>query len=47
MQTITKKILYNSGTTEEKEKCLSHYDKDGKFIASKDAAGCCAEGDKK
>jgi K(+)-stimulated pyrophosphate-energized sodium pump len=32
---------------EEKEKCLSHYDKDGKFIASKDAAGCCAAGDKK
>ncbi len=32
---------------EEKEKCLSHYNKDGKFIASKDAAGCCAEGDKK
>lgn len=32
---------------EEKEKCLSHYDKDGKFIASKDAAGCCAEGGKK
>jgi K(+)-stimulated pyrophosphate-energized sodium pump len=28
---------------EEKEMCMSHYDKDGKFIGHKEGADCCAK----
>jgi K(+)-stimulated pyrophosphate-energized sodium pump len=30
-------------TPEEKEMCLSHYDKDGKFVAPKEAMECCSK----
>ena len=30
-------------TPEEKEMCLSHYDKDGKFVAPKEEMECCAK----
>ena len=30
-------------SAEEKEMCMSHYDKDGKFIGHKEGADCCAK----